>query len=376
MWNFIKKIFIFLIPLGLILVFPLVVFCFSREYYTTDMIVKAQLKNPEIICGKAYGLLGVDYKQRLMIEIDPSVVVLGSSRVSKFKKEFFKESSRFFNFGNKGNFRSVENFKQFIEELSANSQIKVILLSLDTNEFVSDVKPLDHSITNADNSWKIFIIFLKTGWWRVYDDYFYHKFSWHELLAKSRQSNNIGLSAIINDSGHRIDGAYGESQSNHLENLTISINDEVAMINRGSEKPEYGNSISTTTINLLDQGLQLAKKKNIQVIGFFSPRPSLVWQAFSKQNRLYKNMVSDLPVEVNKVFLKNNFNFYDFSDLKILNGKETEFSDWLHVTDKMNLRMVIYMAERNKELKEYVDIKEAQRLLEKSKGDFLENASR
>ena len=56
---------------------------------------------------------------------------------------------------------------------------------------------------------------------------------------------------------------------------------------------------------------------------------------------------------------------------KLFDGKNTEFVDAVHGTDLMYLKMFMYMAERSKSIRNYVDIDKLNFFLKESTGDFL-----
>ncbi len=128
---------IFIIPIGLLFVFPAWVYILSREYYSLEDIVNKQIANPKIIYGSAYNSFDEHYKQLLLSKIDPLIVVLGSSRSLGFKKDFFLNPDRFFVAGYGGNMHSADNLNWFASKGKfRDSKVKFIILSLDPAEFI------------------------------------------------------------------------------------------------------------------------------------------------------------------------------------------------------------------------------------------------
>ncbi len=210
----------------------------------------------------------------------------------------------------------------------------------------------------------------------MYDDYYINKgFSVKDFYDKSKTSNNIGLQALINQDGYRLDGSYqyakAAQDSSHRTNVKLVITKQLESIRNNGDFSEYGQQISFSTVNSLKNSLRLCKENGIYVIGLFVPRPTLIYQELVNKNYKYNKMVNELPIEIGKAFSENGFSFYDFSDIQVLNADDNEFIDWIHPSDKMYLRMSIYMAAHDKQFNKYVNINKLKDLLLNTKGDML-----
>jgi hypothetical protein len=372
--QFIKKVILFLLPLGFVFIFPISVYILSREYYSVEAVIKAQTANPDILYGMAYGSLGNDYKKQLLTKVNPELVISGNSRSVEFRQEFFLESNKFYNAGN-GGMSTVESLNEIIKQSPLDNEIKFIIVSLDPGDFMSNHSLQKMPASDLNNGFSRFIYFLKNGWKQVYVDYLTHKFSFKELREKAKVGH-IGLNAIINNDGYRLDGSYqyakAAADTEHRSNLIIAINKQVESIRRRSDYSGYENEPSNSKLDSLNNILKLCREKHIYVLGFLAPRPTGVYREFISSDYPHKDVVKDLPIKLDKVFSANGFAFYDLSDSKLLGTSDNEFLDWVHGTDKLYLRITIYLAEKNEQLRKYVDLNKLKEMLKNTKGDFLD----
>jgi len=142
---------------------------------------------------------------------------------------------------------------------------------------------------------------------------------------------------------------------------------------KGTDHKEYQFPVPDKAVSSLNDLLFLCRKKNIYVIGFLSPYPASLYKEISNFNERHNELASQFSKTTGKIFADNGFELYDFSDISVLglDNNSTEFIDAIHGTDKLYLRMIIYSAERNQRLRQYVDVKKDKQLLKDTEGDFL-----
>jgi len=371
MGYFVKQLFIFLLPLGLILVFPLVIIFLGREYYSGSDAVRFQAQHPDAIVGMAYSRFYFDYKKRLISEKKPTVFSLGTSRTQEFREEFFIDSSRFVTASNGA--ETVDEMTTFIKELPRNNSTKLVIVALEPDIFRSSWSKEMPIIREP----LLLPITLLRKWRSFYMDYFSGKFSLRGLWKNSWETNNIGLRAIMNEDGFRKDGSFqwkefvSPNESAIKENLKIAIDSEISGIKIKRNTSVNKEPLSLGSIASLENFLNLCRKKNIQVIGFLPPVPPDILKEIMSVDDTYKKRTLQFPKVLGRIFSDNGFEYYDLSDVSTFGGTENEFADQVHGTDKLYLRMVIYMAERNKDIGSYVDLSKNRRLLESISGDFI-----
>ena len=63
-----------------------------------------------------------------------------------------------------------------------------------------------------------------------------------------------------------------------------------------------------------------------------------------------------LSSRVSNISIKYDFTFFNLTDIRKIGGKNTEFVDYIHGTDKLFLRSFLYMYKNSKILDPYVDV--------------------
>lgn len=372
MYTFIKKIVIFVIPIGSIFIFPVVVLYLSREYYSIKNIVSIQMTKPETIYGPIYSGLDYEYKKLLIREKNPEIVVLGASRAMEFRQEFFKDPEKFVNGSASLANYALDRIEKFVENLPKDSNVKFVIFSLDQEMFRVPPSFLDNDdaiYKPSPSEW------FMDAWRIVYLDEFFGKFSFNDLYAKSGKTTNIGMNAILQNNGFRFDGSYQYEKVLHdpnYENNTKNLIDaeyEKIISNRSIFK--YSTTVSEDPFPIIDKILEISQKKGITTIGFLSPYPSKLYVQFTSKDDLYTKIARELTTRLENEFSRYNYNFFDFSDIRIIGGNDNEFVEASHGTDKLSLRMIIYMAEKCWLLNQYVDINKLKMMLKNNPGGFL-----
>lgn len=369
MISFFKKLALFVLPLGLVFIFPSLVTYYGKEYFSVAKIVTIQSRYPETLFSFAYNAATFyPYKKKLVEISNPKVITLGSSRVMQFREEFFTPPSSFINAGGAG--KSLEDIENFVKALTSTSSINVIILGLDKELLES---PYHSKEIIKERILPVrFISIAVSMSRRIYLDYFAHKYSIRDLYDTSTHTNHIGLAALLHRDGFRKDGSYRYGGASVNPARLANVEAEII-----AKKDNIENSVITPTdttknieqnIQALKRILKDAKEKKIIVLGIMPPYPTDIYDALDKHDESFK-VVSG---EIWKSFRDNNFLFFDLSSIKTFGGKETEFVDAIHGTDTMHLKMIIYLIEQTNVLDKYTDIKSLKDILKKTKGDFLQ----
>lgn len=371
MFKFFIKIITFLLPLGLLFIFPAFVYIKSGEFTSIENVIKAQKVDGSVIFGRAYSYGDATYKISLVSETKPKIIVLGTSRVLQFRSIFFRDPD---GFKNAGRFvENVDDYATFIRELPTDFAPEVIIVGLDPWLFSENqeqkARPPEETAT------LVFKNFFAYGWRDVYKDYFSSKFSLKNLRDSSQNANKIGLSSRVNGNGFLYDGSlfnYKEmNDENRLVTLLEDINSYMGSFVEKRENIEYSTTIPEYTVVSLDNFLDLCKRKNIHVVGFVIPFPRSIFQEFTKTNDKYTKAVHDFPLTLKNEFNKYGFNVFDYSNSGNNLINDNEYVDSVHPTDKGDLRILIDMAEKDAELSKYVDINYLKILINQNRSDFI-----
>lgn len=373
MMQFCKKVIVFLVPVCLVFVLPFFVIYFGKEYFTNKEIVTLQQANPGLLFGFAYnGSSKIAYKRELIDVYKPDVIVLGTSRVLEMRKEFFRNQETFVNAGCPCMAKTLEDVEYFVDTIQASSGVKVILLGLDFENFY---KKDDSSVSTEDSTLHALknTLFLTSK--NIYLDYLSHKFSLSEVYARSHMSQNIGILAILHGDGFRADGSYqyNREKNNKERNINVASmieRQKLLIIKTDHSTTKKESEIVDANLKQLQRILDTASKKGIVVIGFTSPYPDEIYTSMRNSSGIYNDMVTTLPLEIKKAFLDHHMDFFEIT-LNDINAKDTEFIDSIHGTDKMSLRMLLYIGERSNSMREYIDVVLLRSILKNTKGDFL-----
>jgi hypothetical protein len=370
MFQFIKKLFFFLIPIGLVFIIPTSIFFFGREYYPVEKVVEVQQANPDVLYGLAYNNVSEAYKKALIEKINPKVIAVGSSRVMQFRKEFFAEPATFVNAG--GGISTLGQMEKFLRELPADSNVKFMIFGVEQDAFKSASSA--HTYMSGQKE-DITSEWLRNDWRLAYMDYFNGKISLKALFNTYKETHDIGLSALLKKNGFRGDGSYkyGEISSDlfHTETLAKENALFLGSIKNDRSTFQYGKSISEEALSSVDTILKLAKEKGIYVVGFSPPYPYEFYKEIISMEDEYKKTALEFPKKMQVIFSANGFKYYDFSNVQVLKAKDSEFVNSGHGSDKMHVRMALYMLERDGELNKYFDAKKLKEMLQNTKGDFL-----
>lgn len=354
--------------------FPVLVLYTAREYVSINDIVSTQKEYSDSIYNFAYnGLSHLAYKQALIDEHKPTVVVLGTSRVMEIRKEFFTQQELFVNAGCPCSAKTLGDVAFFIDNLQASTSIQVILLGLDREMFYKkenrsvDVEtPQILALKDA-----LFVTFKN-----IYLDALTHKYAFSTLYKESQATNHIGLQALVHGNGFRFDGSYvyGKEQADPHRNSHVADLirfEQEAIVKTNHQETQEERELVSYNLRKLDGLIQQAQQKGITVIGFTLPYPEPVYQDMSKVEGVYKDMITTLPSAIGEVFRAYGMEFFDIPSPRALGAKDTEFIDSLHGTDLMALRMVVYMGERSKTLRAYISMQTLKTMIKNTQGDFL-----
>lgn len=372
MLNFVKKIIFFTLPLMSVFVVPVVVIVLGKEYFSINQVIEAQTKHPDGLFGFVYnGQSFIPYKQLLVEKNNPEIIALGTSRVMQFRKEFFINQGGFINAG--GGAKNLYDVRQFIQDLPETSDTKVVLLGLDQDMFTSKENTLSY-VQKEDSSFDIWKQVLFVNVRKIYMDYMHQKYTLKNLIDQ-QESSSVGIAAIVNGDGFRGDGSYRYgsilSEEGMVSRVRKQVKDTVLTIRHGRYASFMSSGREEKNMEVLRSVLELARSKNIEIIGFFPPYPQALYLHMKEGDNYYSDTINLLPKMVNSVMSNAGFVFFDFSDATVFGAPDSEFVDNIHASDKMHVRMLLVMAKESPALKKYVNIQKLQKLLDSSKENIL-----
>ncbi len=367
--------FIFITPLALVLTLPLFVFFVSREYlYVSDVINLQKIKVNVIFSFSYNGESDIPYKQGLVLESKPKIMVVGTSRTMQIRKEFFINQNDFVNAGvPRGQLGNFGNLRYFTDNLPENGSGTLLFIGLDHNLFTERHATEDNY--NEKSVIRRLLTFPGINIRRIYLDYLSKKFSLGELNEKSKTRDGVGFSAIYNDSGYRFDGSYRDGfsmkKTDRIGYLSGDFKNKLSEIKRlDSAFVDNGDNIKKN-FSELEKFLSSCKERNIKVVGFVPADPTLIHSEMMLSNSLYKKNYQEITQGLFLEFSKHDFIFFDLSDISKFGGKDSEFMDAVHGTDLLYARMFVYMYGNNDYLKKVINKPFLEKAIRDSKNDFL-----
>ncbi|MEK7643713.1 MAG: hypothetical protein AAB390_00205 [Patescibacteria group bacterium] len=354
MGFFLKKLFFFSLPLIAILLFPFLLFYANGEFIPARRIVAMTLGGQPMIVEKILPFWGAEYSKINIIKIKkPAIITLGNSRVLQFRREFF-EGDVFYNGGGIGN---LSGFRKAIENLNDDEKPKIILLGLEQsyfNPFNDNHEIPDLTLANNGGNAKLPVNLLN-AWRSVYTNVFSGKYALRQLWSRrSEDITRIGLPANVKNSGMRNDGSYDYGDAYAIDderNNDFQFKDTLRRMEKGVNLFYHGDEISENSIAILAEFLKYCRNRNIQVIGFLPPYAQEIYDKMKLSGKY--RYVFKLEEKLKSIFKKNNFSFFDFSDLRSFEGETDEIVDGLHASEAAYRKLFLKMAEADSKLKAY-----------------------
>ncbi len=357
--KFALKALLLAAPFALVYAVPFFILLGTGELLPLDRVIEKQALPRPAYFNFFYNPNETNYfKLRSAVLRKPEVVVLGSSRMLKFRTLFFKGAS-FYNAGLGA--QKLSHMKEFVERIPESGQPKLLILGLDQWFFNPKGLHLTDAVYEpALKEWRPFKIFWNQ-WKNVYRDLYSKRISLARLFQSSPDAELIGAGARMTKSGFRNDGSMGiykmtlmeeeKERSGRLGSIAVAV----SMIDKAAPYFERSDSASEESLRTLDEILSLCKHRGIRVVGFLPPYAPSVYAKMLSVGKGYEYL-SGLSGRVAPLFEKAGFGFFDFSDVKDLGYTDGDFHDGLHGSQKVYLDLFIRMTEKNDALARVTDI--------------------
>jgi hypothetical protein len=173
------------------------------------------------------------------------------------------------------------------------------------------------------------------------------------------------MTARVKGLGFRNDGSYTSGKP--PPDITYREKVDDILLNRNlTGALVIGNQVSAKNVQELSDFIQYARGNKIHVIGFFPPFPHSIFEAIKKQSANYQHLF-DLEQKIKPFFEDAGFSLFDFSDLATLGATDEETLNPTHVSEKVYLRILIAMADKDPLLGRSVDVAFLRKLLTEAK---------
>jgi hypothetical protein len=348
--KFLKKL-LLLFPIPFIIVFvPVYILLVTDEGVTPEFAISYQENDKSSKLGFAYNENTSVLKLIRTMQLNPDILILGTSRSMQFGNQFFSSQYSFYNAG--GAVSEMEHFLPFMNKTEVTPQLLIIVLDqYFFNESWVSTQPENY----LDIVSMSFQTVLQNNISRIWQDILKGK-----IPFKFSYNTNLGLLAKVTNDGFRYDGSYDYCRI--MENPETSLDymfvDTKKRISKGIRRFQYANDLYNKSIIELNNLLSYCSKKEIYVVGILPPYAPEIWAIM--RNNEYNDRylyLSLIPDEIAPLFVKWKFSFFDFSDGLIVNSIDNEFIDGFHGSKKTYARMALKLRTEN-EVSKYLKSEE------------------
>mgnify|MGYP003340048433 FL=1 len=373
--KFIPRVIKFLLPYFFVAGFTVIAFYESGEIFSIEKILNSQIaERKNLIYGPSYSNIPHYYKYAAVEKINPSVLILGSSRVLQFRTHFFYDSIPFYTAG--GVFRRINQLRAFLESLPENKLPHTIIIEIDPWWFCSNY---DNPRIKMDMDYKNFFFTQNfeplNQWHQFYSDWWKGKISFSKIFSSQPDTGTqfTGISGIMKQQGFRKDGSRSYGTDKEIKKqFTYKINGAIDSIRAGNGIMAWSDStiaINNDAVKELRILLRFCRKHKITVTGFIPPIHSSLQSAMRADERHYQHFFNLINV-LYPVFRDYSFHIYDFTSVSSFGGKDAEMIDGVHGSEKTSLKLYLQLLRKDIYLNQYSDSTILKEILVKDKNSY------
>lgn len=366
-----RNLSIFLLPYMVFLALPAWKFIHGGELGRLDHIIQRQAEDRQkMLLGLEYSSPETYYKYQMILKAKPELLAMGSSRILQFRKEEFKQDARFYNAGRLPN--STQDLLHVIKLMPENIPVKTIILSLDQHWFNAGQEPYpsdEKDLLEYQPDYSKIISNAADVYRQLISDYMHPGNPCPappDIVAE-------GLIARRFSSGYRNDGSYWYGQKNR-DGDAGKLNDgrfksyEENLYHGLSPNWCFGKTISAQAVVDMDSFLAVCHRRNIDVIAYLPPFSSHTYNYMLKEGRhsyIFKVYDALLPI-----FRRYGYDLFDLTENEKEWGYNDEYVDAVHGSEKMYLKILMWLCSHSAVLDAYCDRTFLQEKLERCKSHF------
>jgi hypothetical protein len=355
MKNFIIKLSIFLLPIFLYILIPVVVLNMSGENFFS---IKELLQSDEkYLIGYAHNENDYLYMKWFYLNSHKKKDIwsLGSSRVLQFRENMFTDT--FYNAGY--TISSLNDFLPFLKSIDKSKYPNYMIIGIDQWMFNSSYDDLN--VIKTEELWSnSFSFYPKVStFFSVYRDLYNGKYNFENFKSVS-SITRVGLNAYVNGKGFVSDGSmnYGNEIDKLIEVDPSLVDYEYAntydRIESGNDRFEYGDAVNSQALLVLDDLLTFLKKNDVRVAAFLPPFADKVYDKMNKSGNY--GYLANIYESIKPIFDKHGYEIYDFSTVSFCGSSDQETLDGFHGGDVTYQRLLINMLENGSVLNEVTNI--------------------
>ncbi len=329
--HFLRRLFLFLLPLAVIAVLGTGIGLVSGELLPVRVVAWLQTRGKPFVFLPRFSDHSYRFKLDAVLRQRPDALALGSSRANQWRSAMFRPTS-FYNAANaifvmRDLHRMLEEFGDFAP--------RVIIFSMDYFTFVPAFETVYRHQSRED-----------LGSWGSPEQIRITQKVLGEFMRDPKAFWNsprdgvwaLGLNAIKTGVGFRLDGSY------HYGALDpVRGQDTVTAIAAGTQWPVPPASRLEESSRLeFERFADLARRKGVALVGVTMPFMPEV-RAAMQQSSLYQAWRQFESDETKEWIRKQGVIYFDFSKLESFGGRPDEFADPFHPSEPAYIRMLISM---------------------------------
>lgn len=366
------KLFIFLIPPGIVFGIPLLTLWMGGELTSPETVIKRQAGTSRLVLhGAALSNTIIYEKVRAMQLRKPEILALGTSRVLQFRQNFFKPGIAFYNGGSV--IQRIQHLRQTLGQLPKDGQPRILIVGIEQawfngNSAYTEVKDQGLAWFDAQLNTGIDPIDIwRSNCWKVWGQLWDGKLPVNKVLSGRGLTDRIGFTSCVYDAGYRNDGSY--QYRDYYFNISDPRHPD-RDFSRGfrliatSRIPfEKGNDVYQPSVEELTKFLDECKARNIRVVGFLPPLPHIIIEKLNAEEDKYQYLAKLYPA-LAPVFEARGFEFYDYSDFAMLGATDAEAVDSFHGSERVYIKLCLSLVEKGSLLAREFDVPLLRKALE------------
>lgn len=332
-----------IVPILLVIV-PLYIIETSGETFSLEEMIQRQQQDTSVLIGCVLSYVDPFLKAEKSRQINPDILVLGTSRTMQFRHYFFNPAFIFYNAG--GGVSNIQEFLYFLEQTQVKPQ--VLMISLDQYFFNSvwvGTDPVTFNYKYSCSPTTMLLSNMRSIYGKLKDG--------RIRLTQLRRSSSIGLLAKCDGEGFRQDGSYFYNRiiSNPSLSEDFQFQNTYLQIEKGIRRFVYNDSVCQNSIEILDRFLTYCYNHSIEVIAYLPPYAPAVWKKMIATGNY--SYMTRIDRSIRPLFEKYKYTLYDFSDGETFGSNDTEFIDGFHGSEKTYLRMMLEMVRKDSCISSY-----------------------
>jgi hypothetical protein len=306
----------------------------------------------------AYKLMGVE-RQR------PAVLIVGSSRVLRFRRGFFIPSrDSFYNAGMNG--MRLPEAAALLERLTPESAPRILIFGIDPYWFNGDRTPEPPATITLYGDLTPELWFRLTR--RFAQEMLGGRISMMDVLRSESPLNGarvLGLGALRDGYGYLNDGSRStKREALKPEEMQAALLDNDQIV----RALEPGVTISHGALADVEALIQRADDLNITFVGVILPlAPSVYAEIADSPEHSY---LSQARAELAALFARHGHPYLDLTNPALLNVDPIDMADRVHASDRLSAQILLEIAAAVPELAEYVDREALSAMIEAAAGPY------